>query len=142
MAAPEAPVSRIALRLPGVRILLVEDDVHVRESTAALFEMQGARVTTAESAAAAIEAFRGLRPDIVISDLGLPGEDGYMFLRRLRALDAGSDVPVIAFSGYARESEAARCREAGCAAYLVKPVDPEVMMRTVAATLAADADLA
>jgi CheY-like chemotaxis protein len=95
-------------------------------------------VTTAPSAAAGISAFLETKPDIVVSDLGLPGDDGYSFLQQIRALDTGRDVPVIAFSGYVSPTERARCIEAGFAAQLIKPVDPDTLVRTLASVLAHD----
>ncbi|MGZ5434314.1 MAG: hybrid sensor histidine kinase/response regulator, partial [Thermoanaerobaculia bacterium] len=129
-------------RLPGIRVLLVEDDIHVRESTAVLLELRGAKVATAASADAGVDAFIGATPDIVVSDLGLPGEDGYSFLQQIRTLDTGGDVPVIAFSGYSSATERARCLDAGFACHLVKPVDPEVLVRTIAAMVARDPGIA
>jgi len=142
VAAPvaRAPIPAVATRgrLPGVRVLIVEDDTNVRESTAAFLEMRGARVTTAASASAGVDAFLEAKPDVVVSDLGLPGEDGYAFLQQIRALETGRDVPVIAFSGYSSGVERARCLEAGFIAHLVKPVDPEVLVRALAAVVAHD----
>ena len=74
----------------------------------------------------------------MVSDLRLPGEDGYWLLQQLRALESGRDVPVIAFSGNASDDERARSHAAGFAAHLVKPVDPEVLTRTLAATFSRD----
>jgi CheY-like chemotaxis protein len=142
VAAPVvlAPVLAITPRqlLPGLRVLIVEDDVNVRLSTAAFLEMRAAQVTTAASANAGVDAFLAAKPEVVVSDLGLPGEDGYAFLRRIRALDTGRDVPVIAFSGYSSATERARCLEAGFIAHLTKPVDPDVLARTLAAVVARD----
>jgi CheY-like chemotaxis protein len=136
-----APISAPATRrlLPGLRVLIVEDDDNVRLSTAAFLEMRTAQVTTAASADAGVDAFLAAKPDVVVSDLGLPGEDGYAFLRRIRALDIGRDVPVIAFSGYSSAVERDRCLEAGFIAHLVKPVDPEVLVRMLATVVAHDA---
>jgi signal transduction histidine kinase/ActR/RegA family two-component response regulator len=135
-----APSATVATRrlLPGIRVLVVEDDVNVRESTAAFLEMRAAQVTTVASARAAIDVFLEAKPDVVISDLGLPGEDGYWFLHQLRALDLGRDVPVIAFSGYASATECARCVDAGFSAHLIKPVDPNALVQAVAAALSRD----
>jgi CheY-like chemotaxis protein len=136
-----APISAPATRrlLPGLRVLIVEDDDNVRLSTAAFLEMRTAQVTTAASADAGVDAFLAAKPDVIVSDLGLPGEDGYGFLRRIRALDIGRDVPVIAFSGHSSTAERDRCLEAGFIAHLVKPVDPEMLVRTLAAVVAHDA---
>ena len=145
LAEPASPAPRTAVapvRLSGIRVLLVEDDVHVRESTAVLLELRAAQVTTAASASAGIDAFLRSKPDIVVSDLGLPGDDGYSFLQQIRALDTGGDVPVIAFSGYGSAPERARCLDAGFAAHLTKPVDPEILIRTVAAVVSRDPGIA
>ena len=80
-------------RLSGVRVLLVEDDVNVRESTAALLELCAAQVTTAASASAGVDAFLRAKPHVVVSDLSLPGEDGYSFLQQIRALDLVATSP-------------------------------------------------
>ena len=122
-------------RLPGIRVLLVEDDVNVRESTAAILERRGAQVTAAASASAGVDAFLRATPAVVVSDLGLRGEDGYSFLQQIRALDTGRDVPVIAFTGYGSATERARCLDAGFAALLIKPVDPDVLVRALAAVV-------
>ncbi len=147
--APTEPVTRASIAavaprrlLPGVRVLIVEDDVNVRESTAAFLQLRAAQVTTAATAAAGVDAFVRSRPDVVISDLSLPGEDGYWFLQQVRQLDPGRDVPVIALSGYSSMTERGRTLDAGFADHLVKPVDPDVLVRAIAAVIARDPDLA
>lgn len=132
--APRIGVAPV--RLPGVHVLLVEDDVNVRESTAALLAMRAAQVTTAASASAGIDAFLRTKPDIVVSDLRLPGDDGYAFLRQIRRLDTGRDVPVVSFSGNASDGERERSHGAGFACHLVKPVDPDQLVRALAALVA------
>lgn len=141
LAQPVSRAPRTAVapsRLPGIRVLIVEDDANVRESTAALLEGRAAQVTTAASASAGVDAFLRATPDVVLSDLSLPGEDGYWFLQQIRALETGRDVPVIAFSGYGSTTERTRCLDAGFVAHLVKPVDPEALVRAVAAVVSRD----
>ena len=138
-APVHAPASRAAIapvRLSGVRVLLIEDDVNVRESTAAFLAMRSASVTTAASASDGIEAFLRAKPDVVVSDLRLPGDDGYAFLRRVRALETGRDIPVVSFSGNASKDERDRSLGAGFACHLTKPVDPEHLVRALAALVA------
>jgi CheY-like chemotaxis protein len=147
IAASTVPVTRAppiakAARLPGVRVLLVEDDPGVRDSTRLFLEMRAAQVETAESTSAGLAAFLSTKPHVVVTDLGLPGEDGYVFLERLRALAAGRDVPVIALSGHASPSERTHCIASGFALHLVKPVDPEVLVRSIAAAVAHDPGIA
>jgi CheY-like chemotaxis protein/anti-sigma regulatory factor (Ser/Thr protein kinase) len=136
--AADAPSATPRQLLPGVHVLLVEDDVNVRESTAAFLTGRAARVTTAATASAGVDAFLETKPHVVISDLGLPGDDGYWLLERIRALDSGRDVPVIAFSGYSSATDRSRCLDAGFVTYLIKPVDPNALVRALASALAHD----
>src|SRR5437870_775152 len=96
-AAPGAPT------LNGVRVLLVEDDVNTRESLGTLLRHRGARVTATESAAEGLRALEREPPDVLVSDLGMPGEDGYALIRKVRALgqERGGRVPAVALTGYA-----------------------------------------
>src|SRR5207244_2108898 len=92
--APFTPSAQPA-RLDGLRVLFVDDDPDARELLAALLERSGAEVIGAESANEALEAVRKCAPDVLVSDIGLPNEDGYMLIRRVRALPAseGGLVP-------------------------------------------------
>jgi CheY-like chemotaxis protein len=141
---PPAPVGATERRrtLSGVRVLIVEDDANVRDSTQMLLEMRAAQVVTAASTSAGIDGFLASKPHVVVTDLGLPGEDGYAFLRQIHELPNGREVPVIAFSGYASAAERARCLDAGFAAHLVKPVAPEILVRAIGAAVALAPDVA
>jgi CheY-like chemotaxis protein len=111
--------------LNDLTILVVEDDADARELMQAALEQRGARVFTAESVARAFELLQGTIPDVIISDIAMPEEDGVGFVRRLRALptDAGSQIPAIAVSAYAGSSDRSRALAAGFDQYLHKPVD-------------------
>lgn len=133
---PSVPKADPRQALCGLHVLLVDDDADVRESLAILLEMRAARVTVAASAGMALDAFVRTPPDVVVTDLGLPGEDGFALLQRLRQHQTGADVPVIAFSGYASASERTRCLEAGFATHLTKPLDPAILVEALAAVAA------
>jgi signal transduction histidine kinase/CheY-like chemotaxis protein len=112
--------------LAGMHILVVDDEADAREVMRFMLERGGARVRTADSAGAALDAVREDRPDLLISDIGMPMEDGYVMVRRLRAMDDGGRrrLPAIALTAYAGEEDARRARAAGFDAHLSKPVDP------------------
>ena len=121
-AAPELP--KPPPRKPGQispqRILLVEDDTASRETLQRILRMRGHSVTTAASAGEAIRIAKDTEFDFVISDIGLPDEDGYTLMRELKTLR--KDLPGIALSGYGMEEDLRRSSEAGFPVHLVKPV--------------------
>jgi signal transduction histidine kinase/ActR/RegA family two-component response regulator len=120
-------------RLGGLHILVVDDDEDSRDLVATVLENAGARVVTANGAGAAFDALGRLVPDLVISDIGMPGEDGYSFMRRLRDLPGGSGgaLPAIALTAYARSEDERAVRGAGFDDHLAKPVSPAVLIETV-----------
>jgi CheY-like chemotaxis protein len=122
-ATADAPVDG---SLTGLHILVVDDEVDAREVMRFMLERGGARVRTAESAAQALDAIREDPPDLLISDIGMPEEDGYVMVRRLRAMEEGvrRRLPAIALTAYAGEEDSRRARAAGFDAHLSKPVDP------------------
>jgi signal transduction histidine kinase/CheY-like chemotaxis protein len=130
MPAERAPVAVISdapagPSLTGLHILVVDDEADAREVMRFMLERGGARVRIADSAAAALDAVREERPDLVISDIGMPIEDGYVMVRRLRAMEDGARrLPAIALTAYASEEDSRRARVAGFDAHLSKPVDP------------------
>jgi two-component system CheB/CheR fusion protein len=112
-------------RLRGLKILLVDDDAGLREAVGTLLGETGAVVRSAESAAEALVTLTEFAPDILLSDIAMPGEDGYSLLRRVRALgaDHGGNVPAIALTALAGEHDRQRVLAAGFQGYLSKPVD-------------------
>jgi CheY-like chemotaxis protein len=112
--------------LEGVRILLVEDDDDTREMTRLALDAEGATVVAVSRARDAVAAIEAERPDVVVSDISMPGQDGHAFLRKVRSLPLtrGGKVPAIAVT--ALESREARIasRQAGFHYHLTKPVDP------------------
>lgn len=119
--ADAAPALPVATTRPQ-RILVVDDNDAAREGIAELLRAVGHEVTSAADGAAGIAAARQLRPDIAILDIGLPQMDGYEVARRLRALPDRPAPRLIALTGYGREPDLQRGREAGFALYLTKPL--------------------
>ena len=107
--------------LPRVRVLVVDDDWRVREALALLLERAGAIVETAESAAIARAKIAAQTPAVLVSDIAMPGENGYQFLQKLRA--EGCAIPAIALTAHATRSDIERARAAGYEIHLAKPVD-------------------
>ncbi|MDD5629939.1 MAG: response regulator [Elusimicrobia bacterium] len=119
--------------LSGVRILVVDDDEDTRGMIASVLGHCGATAESAGSAAEAFKAFQASRPDILISDIAMPDEDGYALIRRIRALPAkeGGRVPAAALTAYATAQNRAEALRAGFQIYLPKPVDPEELVAVV-----------
>jgi signal transduction histidine kinase len=119
--------------LAGVRVLVVDDEPDTRELCRVLLEASGATVEVVESAAAAWEALERSAPDVLVCDIGLPGEDGYSLLRRWRAQgeDGRREVPAVALTAYASAEDAERAKRAGFQVHLAKPVEPEVLVATL-----------
>jgi PAS domain S-box-containing protein len=123
--------------LAGVRVLFAEDEVHTRAAVQWLLEQCGAEVTPAVSAAEALLAFdapgEGRRFDLLVSDVGLPEKDGYDLLADVRRRQKGAALPALALTAYARDEDKQRALAAGFTAYLAKPVEPRVLVDTIAA---------
>ena len=122
-------------RLTGLRILTVDDDRNTREMLQEALERAGAQVVSAGSAREALAQMRTFRPDVLVSDIGMPHEDGYDLLRQIRLLpdEDGGNVPAIALTGYAREEDQEATREAGYQAVTAKPVDLDKLLSAIAA---------
>ncbi len=125
-------------QLEGLRVLVVEDEADTCELLRAVLEYCGAEVATADSANEGMESFAACLPDVLISDIGMPGEDGYALIERVRAREAvcgGGRTPAIALTAYARVDDRARALQAGFEVHLPKPVEP-VELVTLVASLA------
>ncbi len=120
--------------LNGLRILVVDDEADGRELVAFILEQHGALVNEAASVAQALSALESGIPHILISDLGMPKEDGYSFIRKIRALpvEKGGKIPAIALSAYAKEEDRKRALMTGFQMYLSKPFDPDELIVMVA----------
>jgi CheY-like chemotaxis protein len=111
--------------LEGFVILIVEDDDDARDLMQAVLEQRGAQVSAADSVARAFELLEATPPDVVVSDIGMPDEDGFTLAKRLRARAAerGGLTPIIAVSAFAGRTDRLRALAAGFDRYLHKPVD-------------------
>lgn len=111
--------------LGGLRVLVVEDDPDIRELLASILAQAGAVVASAESAATGFDEVRRFRPQLLVSDIGMPREDGYSFIRRVRALgdDAGGQIPSIALTAFTSDGDRARALRAGFTLHMGKPVE-------------------
>jgi PAS domain S-box-containing protein len=132
---PELPerIATEAIALQGLRILLVEDDPDTREFVTRLLDGHGALVVSTASAGEALDAFRRARPQILLSDIGLPDMDGYQLIQRIRQQDpsAGGTIPAIALTAYARSDDRTRALRAGYQAHVVKPVEAAELLATI-----------
>lgn len=135
-----AQPAQAATALEGIRVLVVDDEPDALELISAVLAEAGAIVETARSAAEGIDVLKRARPDILISDIGMPDVDGFCFMRRVRALSAieGGNVPSLALTAFAREEDRARALAAGYTSHIGKPVDPAALAAAVA-TLRNDA---
>jgi CheY-like chemotaxis protein len=115
-------------------VLLVEDELDSREALSLLVAGAGADVRTAESVSAARAVLETWPPDVVVSDIGLPHEDGYALLPAIRKLEQSLDrlVPAIALSAYVRPQDQARSVASGFLRHLTKPVDASVLVDAIA----------
>ncbi|HEV8188354.1 MAG TPA: PAS domain S-box protein [Pyrinomonadaceae bacterium] len=124
-----------AVRLDGVHVLLVEDDDDSRKLLGTMLKRYGARVTSTKSAAEALAVFEGELPDVLISDIGMPDQDGYELMRKLRALppERGGKTPAIALTGYASRKDRERALNTGYQQHMAKPIEQADMIKAIAA---------
>ena len=123
-----------APRLDGLRVLLVDDEADARELLSEVLEERGAQVLPAASAAEAVTMLQAERPDLVLSDISMRDEDGYDFIRKVRALppDKGGRTPAAALTAYGRLEDRMRALSAGFQLHVAKPVDPAELVAVVA----------
>jgi len=126
---------RAETRLDGLRVLVVDDEADTRELTAAMLAQAGATVTVAGGAAEALAALELAVPDVLVSDIGMPGEDGHALLRRVRASTRLCRLPALALTAYASPEDARQAVRAGFHTHLPKPAEP-AMLTAVVASLA------
>jgi CheY-like chemotaxis protein len=119
--------------LKGLHVLIVDDDDDSLIMIRTLLERSGARVTTARSAAEALATLQEVRPDVLLSDIGMPGEDGFSLIDKVRALDSelGGRTPAAALTAYARTDDRLRVLRSGFQLHLPKPVEPRELIAAV-----------
>lgn len=134
LPSPSAPLDT-STRLDGATVVVVEDEEDVREATAHILADAGAKVLSASNAEAGLALVKSCRPDVVLSDIGMPLHDGFELIHWIRALDErdGGLTPAVAFTAFAGAADRKRLLDAGFVAVLVKPVELDALVATVAA---------
>jgi CheY-like chemotaxis protein len=124
--------------LGGLRVLLADDDADTLEALAEVLSQAGAEVRTASSVARAFDVLASWLPAVIVSDLGMPGEDGYALIRRLRERSAeqGGRIPAIALTAYARVEDRLEVLSAGFQMHVAKPIDPSELVAVIASAAA------
>ena len=119
--------------LDGLSVLVVDDDADSRQMIAALLESQRAVVMTAASAAEAFDLLRRVRPDVLVADVAMPGEDGYTLIRKLRAMSGpAASIPAVALTAFARDQDRREALQAGFQLHLAKPIEPRSFVAAIA----------
>lgn len=126
----QGPVSGVCLA--GVKVLVVEDEADLRSMICRFLERAGAEVQAHAGAADALRGFDAFGPDVIVSDIGMPGQDGYSMLRELRSRVGAEQTPAIALTAYARETDREKAIRSGFQAHLAKPVDAAQLLAAVA----------
>jgi len=109
--------------LAGIEVLVVDDDIDTLELLSAALKQRSASVTAVSSTAAAMDSIMASRPHVLISDIAMPGEDGYDLIKQVIALELMPKIPAIAITAYAKEEDRERALAAGFQRYLSKPVE-------------------
>jgi signal transduction histidine kinase len=123
-----------AVEITGVRVLAVEDEPDACELIRLILESSGAEVRTARSAAEGYAVLDEWKPDLILADIGMPHEDGYDFIRRVRAreVERGGLIPAVALTAYSRTEDRVQALAAGYQMHVVKPVEPQDLLLVVA----------
>ncbi|MEJ7708930.1 MAG: response regulator [Pyrinomonadaceae bacterium] len=123
--------------LEDLSVLIVDDEAATRDLLTMILKQNGAEVISASSTSEALEILKKSKPDVLVSDIEMPGEDGYKLILKLRALEAeqGGRIPAAALTAYARTEDRVRALSAGYQIHVPKPVEPNELV-TVVASLA------
>ncbi len=130
---PDNQLSKLSLDLKGSHVLVVDDDPDTRNFIRFVLEQTGAKVILAASAYEGLTALTQSPPDILLSDIGMPGMDGYMLLRQIRALppEQGGQIPAIALTAYAGHFNQQQALQAGFQQHITKPFEPEGLIQAI-----------
>jgi PAS domain S-box-containing protein len=128
------PPNTPAVSLRGLKVLAVDDEIDARELVTTVLEREGAAVVAVATAPEAFSRLASIRPDVIVCDISMPMEDGYSFIRRIRALapEKGGRTPAIALTTYAREEDRRKALAAGFEVHVAKPVEPTELIELVA----------
>lgn len=129
----ESAPSDTELSASGVRILIVDDDSETRNLLNIILRDAGAEVLSAESAKAALKVLSKTTPDLIVSDIGMPEVDGYQFIRTVRNLPSSksNQIPAIALTAFAQQSDMTRALEAGFQVYMTKPIESKSLLNAI-----------
>jgi hypothetical protein len=135
--SPTPPALKAVPFLKGLRVLFVEDDPDNLAFIAAALEQYGAALTTANSAARALECMRESPPDVIVSDIGMPDEDGYSLIRKIRQLppESGGGTPAVALTAFAKTEDRIRALSSGFQMHVPKPIDPAELATVLASVV-------
>ena len=127
-----------AAALSGMRVLVVEDEPDTCEMVESILTQFGAAVAGVHSVREAMDLFGAFKPTVLISDIGMPDEDGYSLIRRVRALtlEAGGAIPAIALTAFSRAEDQRRAIASGFHAHVAKPVDPQLLLEEITRVVA------
>jgi PAS domain S-box-containing protein len=125
------PLVDESLNLNGLRVLVVDDEPDARAMVKRLLEDRGVITTVADSVQQALLAIATDPPDVVISDIGMPGEDGFALIRQLRSMKTAGAVPAVALTAFARTEDRVRVMRAGFQSHVVKPVDAAELLTVI-----------
>ena len=130
---PAVNQEETSLNLKGVQVLVVDDDTDTREFVVFLLQQAQASVISANSAREALAALMESKPDLLLSDIGMPDMDGYMLLQQVRALppEQGGQIPAIALTAYAGDVNQQQALAAGFQRHIAKPVEPNELMGAI-----------
>ena len=121
--------------LEGLRIVVVDDETDSRELVRAILMRCGGEVNCCDSAAAAMKAIKEWKPDLLVSDIGMPNEDGYSLIQKVRKLRSKrAKLPAVALTAYATKEDKARALETGFQMHVTKPIEPETLVMAIALT--------
>jgi two-component system CheB/CheR fusion protein len=135
---PDSPPTLLDKSLAGFHILLVEDEPETRNALVTLLHSAGAEVIALDTVSSALAEFKRRRPDLIVSDIGLPDGDGYELLKAIRAKERrtkGNPVPALALTAYAQEQDRRRAATSGFQQYLAKPIEPLRLVTALARLL-------
>ena len=120
--------------LEDLRVLLVDDDADTLQILGVMLADSGAKVETATSVAKALEVLQWHRPDVLVSDLAMPGEDGYTLIAKIRSLENKDEgqLPAVALTSHVRVEDRARALAAGFNMFVPKPVEPAELLNAIA----------
>lgn len=123
-----------AITLDGLRVMIVDDEVETRDLLTDMLTLRGAEVKACASAAEALEGVEQWRPSVLVSDIGMPDEDGYALIGKLRALgpERGGDIPAVALTAYARSEDRMRALASGFQMHVPKPIEAGELIVVIA----------